>query len=326
MGYAIGTLLKGGGADVNKQIITTIKTLAEANGWTTLRYVDTGDNWEWIGQGEGLSTTEEIFIGFRSYFSSGADYYNLDVAVFTGYVAGNSFATQPGKQAYAVPCHNNAVDYFIQANPQRIVGCFKVGTPVYEHFYVGKYLPYSRPDEYPYPVAVGGMTAESGAMRFSDTNQQFPYYGWWGFTSAATYSLLAIRPQGGIWARAACDPYSAGSSRNTSIANAGSGSAAQCIRDTGGYYPLIPITMYAIVDTVGPSVIYGELDGVYFVSGFNNSTENVIQVGGNSVVDQTGMTVAQAVAAILAVSGRALVVLQDVYRTGFNNHIALEMK
>ncbi|STZ08603.1 Uncharacterised protein [Moraxella caprae] len=45
--------------------------------------------------------------------------------------------------------------------------------------------------------------------------------------------------------------------------------------------------------------IYGELDGVRFVSGFDNVTENTC--------------------------GDEWVVLQDVGRTGFNDYIALKM-
>ena len=69
---------------------------------------------------------------------------------------------------------------------------------------------------------------------------------------------------------------------------------------------------------------YGELDGVYFITGFNNGVENVLQVGGTPV-DQSGLTVLQAVDAVIAAGGRAFVVLQDVYRTSWRDFIALEM-
>jgi len=75
-----------------------------------------------------------------------------------------------------------------------------------------------------------------------------------------------------------------------------------------------------------PGNVFGEFDGVYFCSGFNNGVENVVQEGGSSVVDQTGLTVLQAVDAIKAVGGRAFVMLQNVYRTSWRDIIALEMK
>ena len=71
MGYAIGTLTKGGGDDCHYKILGIIKILAEANGWTTLRYVNTGTDRELILKGVGLSGAEEIFVGFKTYLLLG---------------------------------------------------------------------------------------------------------------------------------------------------------------------------------------------------------------------------------------------------------------
>jgi hypothetical protein len=92
------------------------------------------------------------------------------------------------------------------------------------------------------------------------------------------------------------------------------------------YYQLEPIILAQQTTNTSPSNVWGEFDGIYFCSGFNNGVENVVQIGGSSVVDQTGMTVKQAVDAIIAVSGRALVMLQNVYRTSWRDFIAMEMK
>ena len=61
-----------------------------SNGWSTPRYVNPtdGSNRELIMRGVGLSGTEQIFIGFRSYHSVASDYYNLSVAAFTGSTIG----------------------------------------------------------------------------------------------------------------------------------------------------------------------------------------------------------------------------------------------
>lgn len=320
MGYAIGTLTKSGGEDCHNQMLGVIKTLAEANGWTTLRYITTGSNWELILKGVGLSGTEEIFVGFRCYQSISGDYYNIDCGVFIGYVAGNVFDAQPGAQINAVQAHNNAITYFITANAQRIVGCFKVGTPVYEHFYVGKFFPYARPGEYPSPLVVGAMLNKSEATRFDNTAQVFPYPGYYYSTAQ---NRLYQRDQGGNWIRPYCYPFmQAGSSSNALAGPQGSNTLVPA----GVYYQLEPIILAQQTSDVNPSNIWGEFDGVYFCSGFNNGVENVVQEGGSSTVDQTGMTVLQAVDAIKAVGGRAFVMLQNVYRTSWRDFIALEMK
>ena len=65
MAYAIGTVTKGGGLDTHYQLLAIIKTLLEANGWTTLRYDTSTSDYELILKGVGLTTLEEIFIGFK---------------------------------------------------------------------------------------------------------------------------------------------------------------------------------------------------------------------------------------------------------------------
>ena len=320
MGYTIGTVTKGGGDDCHYQLLGIIKTLAEANGWTTLRYVNTGTDRELILKGVGLSGVEEIFVGFKTYQSAGGDYYNLNCGVFVGYISGNSFETQPGAQFSAIPAHNNAITYFITANAQRIVGCFKVGTPVYEHFYVGKFFPYARPGEYPSPLVCGAMLSSAQAIRFNNTSQSFPYPGYYYDTAN---NRLYQRDQAGNWVRPSCWPFTNASSGSYALAGA-QGTSTLVPADT--YYQIEPIILSQQSSNNSPSNVWGEFDGVYFCSGFNNGVENVVQQGGSSTINQTGMTVLQAVDAIRAVGGRAFVMLQNVYRTSWRDFIALEMK
>lgn len=319
MGYSIGTVTKGAGDDTHYQVLGLIKTLAEANGWVTQRYDTASANREWIGKSLGLSGAEEIYVGFRTYQDSANDYYNLLAGVFTGYVAGNTFDTQPGADLVGVPAHNNAITYFMTANAQRIAFCLKVGTPVYEHAYVGKMFPYARPGEYPSPLVCGGMLpAGAEARRFSDTTQQFPYAG----AILGSNCGMFLRDQAGVWSTKFHYPFSNGSSRTGALFGT---PGASCLVPAGTEYQLEPIILQDSNST-NQANVYGELDGVYFISGFNNGVENVVQIGGSSVVNQTGMTVLQAVNAIRAVGGRALVVLQNVTRTTFCDYVALEMK
>src|SRR5690606_14680768 len=64
--------------------------------WEVLRYDTVSTNRQLILKGHGYTGAEEIFLGWRTYHDVGADYYNLLAGVFTGYVAGNTFDTQPG--------------------------------------------------------------------------------------------------------------------------------------------------------------------------------------------------------------------------------------
>ena len=336
MGHAIATVTGGSGDEAHYKVLAAIKTLAEANGWTTLRYVNTGTVRELILNSAGLSGTEDIYIGFRTYSSVSGDYYNMLVGTFTGYVSANSFDTQPGAKLSGVPCHNNAVTYFITANAQRIAGCFKVGTPVYTHFYTGKLLQYSRPGEYPSPLVCGGMFDGAAEKRFSDTDYAFPYLGresGWP-NSNPRPSLLWLRDQAGAWRRLSHFPFYNGQAGGNdwvsynALANQNylSGGDKRALVPAGTNYQPQPIILYS-AESDGSEYygnVFGELDGVYQVSGFNNNVENVMQIGG-TYVSPAGKTVLQHVDAILAAGGRAFVVLQDVNQTDWRSFIALEM-
>ncbi len=278
MPHQIGFVDNSGGVLAHYKMLQTIRDFASANGWTVLRYNTAPANRELILKGVGYTGVEEIFVGFRTYQSEPADYYNLVAAAFTGYVAGNTFDTQPGAMLSGVPAHNNRIDYWLTLNPQRIAMAMKVGTPVYESCYVGKFLPYARPSQYPYPVIAAGMLNGTPATRFSDTSHSIPYKG--------ARASMRMRFNDGAWRQPECYPWN----------NAYVAGATTQQRDTGGHYPLNAVVLS---DANG---IYGELDGVRHISGFNNAVENT-----------------------LLVDGKTWVVIQDVGRNGFNDYYALRM-
>ena len=279
MAYSTGFVDNSGGTSAHYGMLAAIKTLAEANGWTTLRYDTVSANRELILQGVGLSTAEEIFVGFRTYQDAGADYYNLVAATFTGYIAGNTFDTQPGVKLSGVPAHNVRIDYWLVVNAQRIVLAMKVGTPVYETAYVGKFLPYTLPTQYPYPVVCCGMLSGVPATRFSDTTQSIPFKG--------NRANMQIRKIDGVYYNAYAWPWT-----SERIAE-----ATRQLRETGTVYTLQPVVLHNNADT-----IYGELDGVFHISGFSQGVENTLVIGGVTYV-----------------------VIQDVYRTSFNDFYALRL-
>lgn len=340
MSVVIDTVVKGAGLDAHYQVLAALKALAESAGWTTLRYDTAMPERELILRSTGTTGEEQITVGFKAYQSVAADYYNLLAATMTGYVAGASFETQPGIKTSGVPCHNQAVTYCLTANPRRIVGAFKVGSPIYAHCYVGKALPYARPGEFPSPLIVAGHFDGRDAKRYSDPHW-FPYKGVRGSSdSGYNDGHLYLRDQAGAWKKVQLSPFGNGANNAvTSSALAGepvgnSGAGYRCLVPAGTLHQPQPLELYDM--RLGPydgvinayptsGNLYGVLDGVSFVSGYNNASENVLQLDGSAVVDQTGMSTRQAVEAIRAVGGRAFVVLQDGARTGWRDHIALEV-
>jgi hypothetical protein len=275
MPHAIGFVDNSGGTLAHYKMLDKIREVAVASGfWEVMRYDTSIANRELILKGKGYTGAEEIYVGVYTYQDASADYYNLCVATFTGYVPSNTFLTQPGIRTSGVPTHNQRIDYWLTVNPQRIACGMKVGTPVYEHFYIGKFFPYARPSQYPYPVVCAGMLNGASATRFSETSHSMPYKG--------NRANLGMRFNTGVYLQPECDPWI-----NAYIAG------TTQLRDTNGMYSLLPIIL---TDVNG---IYGELDGVRFISGFNNVVENMC--------------------------GAEWVVLQDVSRTGFTDYIALRM-
>ena len=76
------------------------------------------------------------------------------------------------------------------------------------------------------------------------------------------------------------------------------------MRDTGGYYspPAVEIMTRATDTLGGPDNVWGVMDGVRYISGFNNQAEN------------TG-----------TVDGKLHVVIADASRNGIGDYFLLEM-
>jgi hypothetical protein len=262
---------------------STLVGLGQA--WTVLRYDTTAANRELIMQAPGLSGTEQIFIGLRTYQDSNADIYNLAVSAFTGFVAGNTFDTQPGALVTGVPAHNISIPYWLNVNGQRLVLAMKVGTPVYESIYLGKFLPYATPGQYPYPVITGGMLSGVPLTRFSDTTHSMPY--------KPNAAGMRLRFVDGLWKTVQTWPYDTAPLQSMFGPQTPLGSR---MRDTESQYSIDPIVLSDSAN------IYGELDGVGFVTGFNNAVENTFTLGTDTWV-----------------------VIQDVGRTSFGDYYAMRL-
>lgn len=283
MPHTIGFVDNSNGQLAHYNMLQVIRDFAAANGWQVLRYDTTLENRELILKGVGYSGTEEIFVGFRTYHNVDADYYNLVAGGFTGYVPGNDFDHQPGAALSGVPSHNQRVDYWLTLTPQRIALMMKVGTPVYESAYVGKCLPYARPSQYPYPLVCGGMLTGAAATRFSETVHAGYFKG--------NRANMKLRTNDG-WMQPHCYPWG-----NDLIAGNAISSTKTNLRDTGGIYHLLPIELHD-----NSANIWGTLEGVFYITGFDNAVENT-----------------------LIINGETFVVVQDVWRTGHTDYYALRM-
>lgn len=253
-------------------------------------------------KGFGISEDKEIFIGFRTYENVAADYYNLTSAMFIGHEPGALWASQPGMMESGIPAHNQNINYWIQVDGHAINIALGVGSPVvYESGGAGLFLPYALPNQYRYPGYVCGMLNGAAAIRYSETTHTM---GWKG-----NRVNLRIRNTAGAWVNAITWPWS----------NAYVGGATSQLRDTGGEYPMLGIQLYTAAD------LWGQLDGIRYVSNFNNTVESVVQHGGSPVLDNPTWSNHQLVQAVIDSGGEPWVCLQDVGRTSFNDYFSMRM-
>lgn len=274
------------GQTANKNFVALVKAKCELAGWTTNRYDTSGAEHYLLMQAPGYLGPDgavPAYIGMRTYDSVASDYYNVSVAGMTGYVAANTYATQPGFMECGVPAHNQRIDYWLTINDRRLAFGIKVGTPVYEHAYAGFALPYATPRQYPYPLFVGGMLTGVATTRFSDTSHSMYQKG--------NRAGSRLRFVDGTWLSPYIWPWG-----NSTLMNTTSTSNYQ-IRPTETTYPLLRTVLH---DNTGN--VYGELDGVFSITGFDNAVENTLTIGGQNYV-----------------------VFQDVARTGFTDYYALRL-
>lgn len=242
-------------------VMTEGELTTAGTAWVEERYDNTtlnGEgqaNIELILRGEGLSGTEQIWVAITTYQSANSDYYNISLSSMIGYVPGNALSAQPGWSGNRwIPMWNQSIPYWLVVNAQRIAFGAKVETH-YVSGYAGKYFSYYTPGQFPYPICVGGTTAGSTTR----------------YSAAYDIDLFAgikVRDFSGSWITVNMYPYNIPSVSNPYYSIL----PTVQVRDTGGDYPLLPLSLYATSNGM-----VGDLDGCFYTSGFNSAVENVVQ-------------------------------------------------
>lgn len=239
----------------------------------------------WV-KGRGLSGSESIYCGMQTADTPASDVYNIEIAAAQGFSSGLAWGSQVGKSPATYSCGwNSSTPYWIVANGQRFVVVFKVST-TYHAIHLGKILPYGTPSQYGYPVYVGGETSSS-TLRWSDTSPGFRHFTDPGFISSAScylchpdgtwYTYWNYQNSNGndslgygyrhIW------PFGADAAVDSFVPNM----IKEMRENVDGSYTLIPL----ILATIQPGrQVFGEIDGCYFVSGYNNAAENIVTIDG----------------------------------------------
>lgn len=293
--------------DLLVQLRTFLKTDATLVGlgqnWTEVAtnatpysYLDNGVtntvDFETYLKAPGLSTTEAIYVNIQAYHNAGNDIWNWRLKGAIGFIAlggGSTFETQPGSSPDAfILLWNQPITFWFIANGQRVIVVAKIAT-VYESCYLGKLLPYGTPGQYPYPLVIAGTTGigsptmpfnlpGNANMRYSDTSNAHAAFfdpdilywcdlnsGWRGLTHWSSFGgHVNSGGADAVWPWFAGDGYPADFMEP----------------NLDGSYPLFAARLE--IATLATPEVLGELDGVFYTTGFGSSSESTFTVGGDT--------------------------------------------
>lgn len=284
---------------LNKIRIFLTATLPVTERWTQLRYITTTGTEELILQGNG-DGTQQIIIGFKHYYFISGLNINSELIIqhFSSYSSGATFEDQAGgitilNNQITLPATTptifvpNTMKYWFMGNSRRFMTVLKVGA-YYMSAYLGFIQPYATPKDWNNPICIGGSgLADFGGtpLKFTDTSFD-ALTAFWNprngeFSNKfSTLSTLMIKNHLGSQRRpynySEISPYnvSTGTFPYVEIERSMYGQYNTIIPNPN--YHLIPIQ---ILDIYG---IYGEFEGIRFITGSGLNAEDTITVGSDT--------------------------------------------
>lgn len=131
-----------------------------------------------IWEAPGNDGDSAILTGVHLFERQDADYFNWEVASFDAYLASSMWRAQAGHHSNLyVPMWDASIPYWFVADGRRAIVVAKISTQ-YEVGYLGFVDPYFSPQQWPYPIALGGSLAfgvtrpqwDSVTYRWSNTD------------------------------------------------------------------------------------------------------------------------------------------------------------
>lgn len=279
MAYTSGT------AANYKDLLAVMATFAAANGWTILEQSET----LLYLRGEGSAGLDEIYVGVEAYEVTPSNRYNWRLVGSWGWRTGRSITGHPMDSGNTVFAYlwNSAIPYWMVATPRRIIMVAKVST-TYQTVYLGFGQPVGTDSQYPYPLIIGGCGSTQDQNYAVATAAHSAFW-----ANNGTSGMLSC--PGGDWRY--IGPVSALNERCPAL-SIDQESKGVILSGPGGVYALDQIYL---ADALRSSV-YVAVDGIYRVSGHDNSAENIITIGSDNYL-----------------------VVPDVFRSGNGDYCALRL-
>lgn len=261
-----------------------------------------------VWQSPGVDGITTAYHGLFTHVVPASDVWNLRLVGFqfwpnqAQHPSVPNIANTPAAKTLPLP-KSTSIAYWLVVNGGRYVLLCRV-SGVYLAAYSGFILPYEFPADYPFPMAVGGVTEEAALRWDTTSNGGFRNFMDPGSSSPSISASLAVMQPNGTWR----DCYNRYSQSNTpegaSGANDGSGGRGATWPYAGhlqsttasqqqlsvwrdcldGSLPLLPIIIFIPPYTGFTGAILGEFDGVYAMNGFGNSAEALTREGALDVI------------------------------------------
>lgn len=255
-------------------------------------------HWDCIWKAPGNDGARSIYVGVMPFAHVTADYYNWRIGGFTGYTDQQYFANQAGPCTDPVlPLWQNSMTYWFVADGNGVKLIIKVSSS-YETACMGLIDPYASPGQFPYPLAIGAPLAHQNAPALNSTSWRWSYAGTehaapWRGSGVSLYDTacnLRLRKQDGTWRG-----FSARSKDESAMIWPNFNVMTDLRPNLDGSLALFPY----ILNDNGPNC-WGEINGVYAVSGYSNGSENTVTIGGvqHLVVQDISRTTTQSYAAV----------------------------
>jgi hypothetical protein len=271
-------------------VVGDMWTFGVTSPWTSLRR---NAGLEMIWQAPGNGGTDQIFVGAQVFSNVAADYYNWRLGGFTAFNSALTFQQQAGyvggnNQANPSPVlnlWNQSTPYWFIANGRRVIVIAKVST-VYVMAFLGFISPYMSPGAFPYPLFVGGSMAWNSEPASTSVNWRWSYVGQqivnfpWGFGASGSASTpvactARLRLPSGTWV--GFDQYENENTVTLGATFPFCASMTDWRLNLDGGYSMLPCVLWDNTPNV-----YGELDGVLGITGFQQGSENTITIGNST--------------------------------------------
>lgn len=270
-----------------KDLLSIMATFASTNGWTILHQNEA----ELYMRGEGSSGLDKIYVGAQAFENVTEGYYNWELLGSVFFNPKLSILDQPRQTGYKVYAHwwNDQIPYWMFITPRRIILVGKVSTN-YIHVYLGFINPLGTASQYPYPLLIGGVSNDR-EVAYSNTSKST-------YWNDKDYVVGCLYLPGGFPGHVGSYDYENWRYPSVRCNPLYTAVEDKMLTSPDGSYLLEPF--YYV--SRRHNDVFGSLDGVYKVTGYQNASENIITV-----------------------SGLNYMVFQDTFRSNYDDFCAIRM-